>query len=269
MTQFSESHFSLGWSDTKPCAPRPVIGVLCCNEFSQRPIQAVATRFVAPLANISGATVVLIPAVSNACDALALADRLDGLLLTGSRSNVEPIRYGQISPHVGPVDDERDEVALRLAAHMIEAGRPVFGICRGLQEINVLFGGTLTGTIDSGHHCGLDDGTHYARHFDHCHDMDFIEGGLLSQTAMRVSVNSVHRQGIDRLGDGLSIEATAASDGLVEAFSARPCGATVLAVQWHPEWDAADNQISHRFFDLIGAELAVRAGRPYLNGGLQ
>ncbi len=252
--------WSSSWAAASPCPPRPVIGVLCCNEFSQRPIQAVATRFVAPLAKLAGATVVLVPAVSDACDAHALVDRLDGLLLTGSRSNVAPSRYGAADGDATLHDGERDEVALRLAARMIEGGRPVFGICRGLQELNVLFGGTLTDSIGALHHCGLHDGEQYDRHFEHGHDVDLVAGGLLSPAAARTPVNSVHRQGIDRLGTGLTVEAAGSADGLIEAFSARPCGAAVLAVQWHPEWDVDRNDASRRFFDMIGSELAGRAG---------
>lgn len=247
------------WPRQSGCARRPVIGVLCCNEFSQRPVQAVATRFVQPLADYAGAAVVLIPAVSDACDALALVDRLDGLLLTGSRSNVAATRYGAVRDDNGPVDEQRDEVALRLAAHMIEGARPVFGICRGLQELNVLFGGTLTDGLDDVHHCGLADGTQYDRHFEHRHGIDLTPGGALHTQAGITGevVNSVHHQGIDRLGRDLAVEAIAREDGLVEAFSARPCGADVLAVQWHPEWDIATSPASRAFFDRIGTALAV------------
>ncbi|CAN5291156.1 gamma-glutamyl-gamma-aminobutyrate hydrolase family protein [soil metagenome] len=247
------------WPRQSGCARRPVIGVLCCNEFAQRPVQAVATRFVQPLADLAGAAVVLIPAVSDACDALALVYRFDGLLLTGSRSNVAATRYGAARDDNGPVDEQRDEVALRLAAHMIEGARPVFGICRGLQELNVLFGGTLTDGLDDVHHCGLADGTQYERHFEHRHGIDLTPGGTL-HTQAGVSgevVNSVHHQGIDRLGRGLAIEATASDDGLIEAFSARPCGADVLAVQWHPEWDVGTSAASRAFFDRIGSALAA------------
>ncbi|MDF0489383.1 gamma-glutamyl-gamma-aminobutyrate hydrolase family protein [Sphingomonas sp. H39-1-10] len=253
------SAWSNPWPRQSGCARRPVIGVLCCNEFSQRPVQAVATRFVQPLADYAGAAVVLIPAVSDACDALALVDRLDGLLLTGSRSNVAATRYGAVREDNGPVDEQRDEVALRLAAHMIEGARPVFGICRGLQELNVLFGGTLTDALDDVHHCGLADGTQYERHFDHRHDLTLAPGGMLRDQAglAAETVNSVHHQGIDRLGHGLTVEATAAEDGLIEAFSARPCGADVLAVQWHPEWDIGTSRASRAFFDRIGTALSI------------
>jgi putative glutamine amidotransferase len=237
-----------------PQAPaRPLIGVLCCNEISERPIQAVASRFIEPLSRISDAAVLLVPALPDTLDAAALAGRLDGLLLTGSRSNVAAARYGCTGGEEHS-DPRRDEVALALSAAMIERGRPVFGICRGLQELNVLFGGTLT-CAPPGHQRG--DAVPFEALFEHEHDVTLAPDGLLAaSTGMRrLTVNSVHEQGIDRLGGGLQIEALAADDGLVEAFSATPCGAPVLAVQWHPEWNADARPEGRAFFGLIGNAL--------------
>lgn len=241
---------------------KPLIGVLCCNEVAERPIQAVASRFIEPLSRISGATVLLVPALPEVLDAAAVADRLDGLLLTGSRSNVAAARYGVDAPGEDRLDERRDEVALSLAGHMIERGRPVFGICRGMQELNVLFGGTLARELVGGSHHRGEDGFSFAELFEHGHEVTLVEEGMLAKATsrQRLSVNSVHSQGIDRLGSGLSIEAVAADDGLVEAFSARPCGADVLAVQWHPEWDTAGCESSQAFFQLIGAALRAAAG---------
>ncbi len=241
---------------------RPVVGVLCCNEALERPVQTVATRFIAPLSRLSDATVVLVPAVGDGADIIALTLMLDGLLLTGSRSNVAPERYGGAALPAGQqTDPERDEVALALAGRMIEAGKPVFGICRGLQEINVLFGGTLSTDCCRGrHHRGSWDGC-FDELFGHCHDVELNDGGLLARSIgrRRMSVNSVHEQGIDRLGTGLSVEATAADDGLVEAIRAQPCGGDVLAVQWHPEWNVDRSAESRAFFALVGSSLRAAA----------
>ncbi|MEN3746842.1 gamma-glutamyl-gamma-aminobutyrate hydrolase family protein [Sphingomonas sp. HF-S3] len=247
-----------------PRPPRkPVVGVLCCNEVHERPIQAVASRFIEPLSRVSGASVLLVPALADALDAVALADRLDGLLLTGSRSNVAAAHYGGAREACeSALDHQRDTVALALAAHMIEAGRPVFGICRGLQELNVLFGGTLTAELPAGsHHLGERDGVPFEALFDHDHDVALVEGGLLHASigSSDIRVNSVHHQGIDRLGSGLSTEAISPGDSLVEAFSARPCGAPVLAVQWHPEWNYAQRPEGRAFFGLVGDALRERA----------
>jgi putative glutamine amidotransferase len=243
-------------------ARKPVIGVLCCNDVADRPVQVVATRFVEPLSTLSGATVLLVPAIGGVTDVAGLSAVLDGLLLTGSRSHVAPRRYGGESAACPQsLDEERDEVALRLAGGMIEAGKPVFGICRGLQEINVLFGGSLSHERCEGrHHLGS-----WERDFHELfalrHDVRLSDGGLLARatgTAM-LTVNSVHEQGIDRLGAGLSVEAVASDDGLIEAIAARPCGADVLAVQWHPEWDVARSAESRAFFTLIGRSLRSAA----------
>ncbi len=240
-------------------ARKPVIGVLCCNEVAQRPVQVAASRFVAPLARISDACVLLVPAIAAACDARVVAGHLDGLLLTGSRSNVAPTRYGAESDaDGGTLDHERDEVALTLADAMIGAGKPVFGICRGMQEINVLFGGTLSGEKCCGRHLrGGWDQSDYAALFDHRHDVRLTDGGVLAQAtgARRLSVHSVHEQAIERLGSGLYVEALSSEDGVIEAVAARPCGADVLAVQWHPEWDVDNSDGSRAFFTLIGRAL--------------
>ncbi|GAA0657981.1 putative glutamine amidotransferase [Sphingomonas insulae] len=247
-------------------ARRPVIGVLCCNEVAGRPVQVVASRFVAPLTRLADATVLLVPAMPDTADVGTLAAILDGLLLTGSRSHVAPRRYGGSALPAGQtLDEDRDEVALALAGRLIEAGKPVFGICRGLQELNVLFGGSLCAAADAGrHHRGAWDDD-YESLFHHGHDVELSARGRLADAtgARRVRVNSVHQQGIDRLGGGLSIEAIDPDDGLVEAVSAHPCGADVLAVQWHPEWDADTSSASRAFFSLIGAGL--RRGTPRMS----
>ena len=283
---------------------KPLIGVLCCNEFAERPVQVVASRFIDPLATISDAAVLIVPALVNSFDAGAIAHRLDGLLLTGSRSNVAAERYGG-SGDSGIMDPERDEVALRLADIMIGRGKPVFGICRGLQELNVLFGGTLCDLQSEHHQRDADASLQFHELFEHMHDIDLLPGGLLvgGGPGRRISVNSVHLQGVEvlgagltveavssldglvegalaahrrvvprastalaeaarDLGAGLTVEAVSSLDGLVEAFSARPGGAQVLAVQWHPEWNGAQCATSHRFFEMIGGALRG-ADRPY------
>ena len=232
---------------------KPVIGVLCCNEYAERPVQTVASRFIEPLSRISNATVLLVPALVDVLDAVSLCRRLDGLLLTGSRSNVCAERYGGTCAG-SRTDVERDQVAFALAGQMIEAGRPVFGICRGLQEINVLFGGSLRDLEE--HHAG--EGRPFAALFDHRHPVAFADHGVLATRTggVAASVNSVHHQGIDRLGAGLRAEAIAPDDDVIEAVSARPNGNLVLGVQWHPEWEMANQPANRAFFELLGESLA-------------
>lgn len=240
---------------------KPVIGVLCCNEYHDRPIQSVASRFIEPLARYANATALLVPALTDSLDAMSLVERLDGLLLTGSRSNVSARHYAGSCDGGSKTDEQRDDVALTLAAGMIEAGRPVFGICRGLQELNVLFGGSLV-TLDdaAGHHRSAQEELRFEELFDHFHEVDLSVGGILHNiaNANRLAVNSVHQQGIDRLGSGLHVEAVATDDGLIEAISARPCGGDVLAVQWHPEWNVSQRPEGQSFFKLIGRSLRTR-----------
>lgn len=242
-----------------------VVGVLCCNrDLDGRAAQAVASRFVAPVAEHAGATVLLVPALPDAVDVIGVSRLLDGLLLTGSCSNLEPGRYGGSAlPDGQGTDARRDDVALRLASAMIEAGKPVFGICRGLQELNVLFGGTLSADVGEHGHYRFDAPCSSDALFDHHYDVDIVGAGPLSDALGRArrQVNFVHQQGIDRLGHGLSVEAVAPDDGLVEAVWAAPCGAPVVGVQWHPEWDAAENQESRAFFRLFGDAAATVAMR--------
>ena len=251
-------------------ASRPVLGIVCCTRHvgSDR-AQAVMNRYVEASTRYADCAALLAPSLPDLMTAAELAPRLDGLLLTGSPSNVEPARYGQAdrADAEGPFDPGRDAMSAGLIDAMLKLGKPVFGICRGLQEINVAFGGSLRRDTGGG------DGTGLAHHapvdasfdamFEHAHDVAFDPAGRLSAAlgADHATVNSVHFQGIDRLGAGLRIEATA-PDGLVEAISAEVNGAPVVAVQWHPEWQTAANPRSRLFFELLGR--ALRGPLPLL-----
>jgi putative glutamine amidotransferase len=188
-----------------------------------------------------------------------IVGRLDGVLLTGSPSNIEPVRYGEDDAGEGPFDPDRDRMMRDLVRTVIDAQRPLFGICRGFQDINVALGGTLRrDTATNGellrHH--TPDGTLFDAMFDHRHHVDLVDGGMLASAygVPSLDVNSVHYQGVGRLADGLSVEARA-PDGLIEAFSARPNGAPLLAVQWHPEWAVDGNAESQTYFHLLGRAL--------------
>ena len=251
-------------------SPRPVLGLICCTRLvGSEPAQAVMNRYVQAAAQYADASTLLIPTLAGAADAADIAPRLDGLLLTGSPSNVETRRYGVDDPDAaGPFDPDRDEMAMALVRIMLEAGKPVFGVCRGLQELNVAFGGTLRRDMGSapelvGHHAP--DGATLEQMFDHTHPVALTPDGLLAQSlgTGRIEVNSVHYQGVDRLGLGLKPEAVA-PDGVVEAFSARVGQGQVLAVQWHPEWAPDTDANSSAFFQILGRALRGQplAGRP-------
>ncbi|MFT3995944.1 MAG: gamma-glutamyl-gamma-aminobutyrate hydrolase family protein [Asticcacaulis sp.] len=240
----------------------PVIGISCCHrDFGVEMAQAVMDRYVRAAMMYGQCSAVLIPAITGFFDARSVASRLDGLLLTGSPSNVEPRRYGQADGD-GPYDPDRDEVSFSLIECLTLMGRPVFGICRGFQEINVALGGTLRrdlGAAPAGsnrldHHAP--SGVSFAAMFDHCHEVSLTQGGVLSRAVGHddLTVNSVHYQGVDRLAEGLSAEAVA-PDGVVEAFSANIGGAQVLGVQWHPEWQTELYPDRQAFFQLMGAAM--------------
>jgi len=230
---------------------RPVLGVTCCNRpFGEETAQVVINRYVAAAMKFGDVAALLVPALPDLMSAREVAPRLDGLLLTGSPSNVEPGRYGEVDPDAGPFDPGRDAMTFALIEAMTALKRPIVGVCRGFEEINVAFGGTLArGLVD--HHAPQDAPLDDVFAFGH--EVSLASGGVLARAYGRdkLEVNSVHYQAIGRLGEGLSVEAVA-PDGLVEAVSARPNGAPVVAVQWHPEWRVETNPDSQTFFALMG-----------------
>lgn len=238
---------------------RPLLGIMACyREFEGETIHRVIDRYLRAPALFSGADVVIVPALADLADQRNLAARLDGLLLTGSTSNVEPWRYGAQGQN-GPFDPSRDETSLNLARVMLDAGRPVFGICRGFQELNVAFGGTLQHLPAEAaimHHAPA--GVPVEAMFAHSHAVSAVAGGVLASAlgTAPLTVNSVHFQAVERLAESLTAEAHA-PDGLVEAFSAQVGSAQLLAVQWHPEWDAADNPASRWFFTALGQAMGI------------
>jgi len=244
-------------------AARPVLGVIACQRtVGSEPAQAVMERYIRPALALADVAGLIVPSLPDLMSAAEVAPRLDGILLTGSPSNVDPALYADEGGE-GPFDPGRDMVALGLVDRMIAAGRPVFGICRGFQEINVALGGSLRRDASASadllaHHAP--DGVSFEAMFEHRHPVSLSPGGMLARALDKdeLTVNSVHFQGIGRLADGLAVEARA-PDGLVEAYSARPNGAPLLAVQWHPEWDASENPESAAFFHLLGRALRGEA----------
>ncbi len=245
---------------------RPVLGVSCCTRtVGTEPAQAVMNRYLIGALKHADAAALLIPAMPELMAAREVAPRLDGLMLTGSPSNIAPDRYGQSDAEdaEGPFDLGRDAMTAALIDAMLELGKPVFGICRGLQELNVAFGGTLrrdtSKNPDLLHHHAPDDAAFDAM-FTHEHEVALAPGGLLNRGLGReaLTVNSVHFQGIGELGPDLVVEARA-PDGVVEAISTIVNGAPVLAVQWHPEWRTDANPDSQAFFRLLGRALRGEA----------
>jgi len=236
-------------------AIRPLVGVICCTRNPDDPVQGVAERYLRA-APFIGADVVLIPSTAGLVDVPSVVSRLDGVLLTGSPSNIEPARYGSSEAGTPPFDPPRDETAMRLIAASVEQDRPVLGICRGFQEIAVAFGATLRRDLGEAsraqiHH--TPPGVPMEAMFALAHRIDLAPGGILERAlgASSVVVNSAHFQGVATLGADLVVEATS-EDGVVEGARPRN-GARLVAVQWHPEWRAGETATSRGLFALFGA----------------
>lgn len=239
----------------------PLIGIVC--DLQSHKDGSISHRagdeYVRAVQDVAGAQAVLIPA-AGPLDMDALLARLDGLLFTGAPSNVAPHRYGGTAPGTHP-DEARDAVTLALIPAAIQAGLPVFCICRGFQELNVALGGTLNPHVaESGLDHSEDQAAPLSAQYAHAHAVTIAPEGLLSHllSAETVMVNSLHGQGIARLAPGLKAEAHA-PDGLIEAVSLPSARDFVLGVQWHPEWHAASDPVSLALFSAFGRAAESRA----------
>lgn len=234
---------------------KPLIGVVSCSrDVEGEAAYIVKTRYVDAIARYAQALPVICPALAEVVNAAALVARLDAVLLTGSNSNIEPHRYG-LSTGAGPYDPKRDSMSMALIAAAREQGKPVFGICRGLQEINVALGGTLrdertTNSADLVHHSPSD--ATLQQMFAHSHDVtaraETRFAAIVGDSPF--SVNSVHYQCIDQLAAPLEVNALS-SDGVVEAVASRE-GSPILAVQWHPEWRTDERPHDMAFWSAVG-----------------
>jgi putative glutamine amidotransferase len=243
----------------------PLIGVSACARQGERHVfHSVATQYIDAVVSGAGGMPLIVPALGARTDFDALVARLDGLLLTGSPSNVEPHRYaGPASEPDTLHDPHRDATTLALIPHAIAAGVPLFAVCRGFQEMNVAFGGSLWQKLQEVP--GMDDHREdkeqpLETQYGPAHEIELVPGGMLHAWAGRdrVVVNSLHSQGVQRLGDGLEVEARA-PDGLVEAFRVRSARGFALAVQWHPEWQVMKNPFSRAIFAAFGDAARARS----------
>ncbi|CAM3502464.1 gamma-glutamyl-gamma-aminobutyrate hydrolase family protein [Halomonas lysinitropha] len=235
---------------------RPLVGVIACRrEVEGHPAHMVADKYLAALHD-HGLAPVILPVWEDAVESELLAS-LDGLLLTGSYSNVEPRRYGADRAQENTRDDpHRDAAALGWIPAALDLGLPLLGICRGFQELNVAFGGTLyqalqqiPGRLDHREPEG-DRETKYAP----AHDIAIVPGGPLAAIFPEsgARVNSLHQQGIAELGPGLIAEAVA-PDGQIEAISVAGAPGFALAVQWHPEWKPREHPLHDALFRAFAA----------------
>ena len=244
---------------------RPLIGISADRRMvGAHAFHMAGEKYARAVLEAAEGAPILIPSLAEQLPFEALLDRLDGLLFTGSASNVEPHRYSGAPSDPGTLHDPaRDATTLPLIRKAVEAGVPVFGICRGFQEMNVAFGGTLHQKLHEvpGHLDHRDDESQPLEvQYGPAHEVTLEPGGVLRSLAAseRVRVNSLHGQGIDRLGGELAVEAQA-PDGVVEAFRVRAAQRFALAVQWHPEWQAMSNPFSRALFAAFGQASRERA----------
>jgi putative glutamine amidotransferase len=262
-----------------PRVVKPLIGISCCTKqfgVFGMPNHAASDTYVRATDEVIGGVPILLPANGPAADIETLLDRLDGIILTGSRSNVQPTLYDG-PPHAEgtPEDPNRDGITLPLIRAAVARGVPLLAICRGFQELNVALGGSL--------HQRLQD---LPDRMDHstpmqpssrlrtgkAHAISVTSGGWLHRLAgtTQIAVNSLHNQGINQLAPGLVVEG-AAPDGLIEAVrvaasQAGPAIGYAVGVQWHPEDDWRTDALSRAIFEQFGNAVRAYADAARLGG---
>jgi putative glutamine amidotransferase len=212
------------------------------KQLGDHPFHVAGNKYVTAIVNAANSLPLIIPALGTKSDVASLLEVADGILMTGAVSNVHPSNFNQTvrDPSL-PLDIERDGLTLNLIRAAVAQGIPLLGICRGFQEINVAFGGSLHQAVHevegkSDHREPKE--TTLEKQYAQVHSVNALPGGMLDKITghAKLMVNSLHGQGIDRLGSGLVAEAFA-EDGLIEAISIPGAKSFALAVQWHPEWN--------------------------------
>jgi putative glutamine amidotransferase len=243
---------------------RPLIGIPADRRMlGLHPYHVVGDKYARAVLDAAGGLPLLIPALAEELGLDELLARLDGVMFTGSHSNVEPHHYSGPPSDPGTLHDPaRDATTLPLIRKAVASGVPVLGICRGFQEINVAFGGTLhqkVHEVEGRHDHREDTSLELDVQYGPAHEVVLERGGALQALTGqdRIQVNSLHSQGVDRLGPGLAVEARAL-DGLVEAFRVEHAKSFAVAVQWHPEWKAMSNPFSRALFAAFGAAARER-----------
>jgi putative glutamine amidotransferase len=237
---------------------KPLIGIPADRRIlGPHPFHCVGEKYIRAVAEAADAVPVLIPSLGDETDLEAVLASVDGVLLTGSPSNVEPHHYAGPASDADTVHDpHRDATTLPMIPQVVGSGMPLFAICRGFQEMNVAYGGSLwqkvqevQGMLD--HRENKTDPLDVQ--YGPAHEVELVPGGRLRGIAGtdRVVVNSLHAQGVERLGQGLVAEAVA-PDGLVEGFRVDSARGFALAVQWHPEWKVMQDPFSRALFAAFG-----------------
>lgn len=246
---------------------KPIIGIPADRRLlGHHYFHCVGEKYIAAVVDGADALALVLPSLGRAEQLQQALASVDGILLTGSPSNVEPHHYQGPPSDAGTLhDSQRDATTLPLIPLAIRAGLPLLAVCRGFQEMNVAYGGSLWQKLHEvegfGNHredtqAALDE------QYGPAHEVELMPDGVLRRLAGTASlkVNSLHSQGVQRLGEGLRVEARA-RDGVIEAFSVVDAPAFAVAVQWHPEWKFHDNPFSRALFAAFGQAARERASR--------
>jgi putative glutamine amidotransferase len=244
---------------------RPLIGITLDDEHGRPGVHVLRDDYVRSVEQ-AGAVPMIVPP-SAAGNAVAILERLDGLLLSGG-VDIDPALFDQTPhPELRRVDRARDDLELALTREAVRRDLPILAICRGIQVLNVALGGTLLQHLPS-EVAGSERHDCPEPRSRRVHDVDVVPGTLLRRILgeAMVSVNSFHHQAVGRLGEGLSTSASCPDDGVVEGVE-MPDRRFVVGVQWHPEtfWDHEDS--FQPLFDAQAAAIREGAARPMAVSG--
>ena len=237
---------------------KPLVGIICCRrEQDTHYFHMVGEKYINAINKHSGCTSVLIPVEQPDEIDQSILNRMDGFLLTGSLSNVDPQQYNdQLTDPKMLMDTSRDHTVFNVVHSIVEKRMPLLAICRGFQEMNVAFGGSLYQNLEEqSDHQGHD----FERNVPHdeqyglSHHVDIINGTALHNISGmdRAEVNSLHTQGVRELSDRLEPNAMT-GNGLIEAFTIKEADGFNLSVQWHPEWQPHNSELSLSIFSAFG-----------------
>jgi len=237
---------------------KPMVGIICCRrEQDTHFFHMVGEKYINAINQFSGCTSVLIPVEQDHEIDQSILNRMDGFLLTGSLSNVDPKQYSdEANDSEMLIDTSRDDTVFRIIDFIVEKEMPLLAICRGFQEMNVAFGGSLYQNLEQqSDHQGHD----FERNVSHdqqyglSHHIDILEGTTLYEISgvNRAEVNSLHTQGVRELSNKLEVNALT-DNGLVEAFTIKEANGFNLSVQWHPEWKPHNSELSLSIFSAFG-----------------
>ena len=251
---------------------KPIVGVIGTSDTIERrfPIQFVGEKNLRAVCDVAHALPLMFAGLPDVTDIGSLLNAVDGVLLTGARANVHPTFF-DVEPNEKhePYDEDRDQVALELTRACVATGKAVFGVCRGIQEMNVAFGGTLHPEIRElpgrmNHRAPrLENGDIHPDPevvFAERHEVNFVAGGVFANFygTEQIHVNSLHGQGIEGPGERVVVEGVA-EDSTIEAIRIDGASGFALGVQWHAEYDPQTNPINRVLFERFGE--ALRSGR--------